>query len=140
MRLYLSGAITNVPNHREVFNNERERLVRAGYTVLDPHDIPACYFSSCGGNKDTNTDVYHHTWQCNLIHDVAELVFCDGIAMIPGWEASQGANLEIEIMRRLKLPYNTVNGWMYHLEKLSWSRISNSYVLQQLTVDFREQK
>jgi len=136
-RLYLSGGIQGVPNFVDIFNKNNIKLVRAGFYVIDPRSIPKCYLQNCGGTYSEG-GVYHHTWECSLQHDIVELVFCEGIAMIPNWETSQGANLELDIMRRLHLPYNTVDGWCYGLEKLTYSSISHAYVLQQLTVDLRK--
>lgn len=126
-RLYISGGIKNVPNHNTLFDEARSDLiVSERFEVCDPRYIPKCYFNTCGGTTDEN-DKYHHTWECSLIYDIQELVLCDGIAMIPGWMASEGANLEIDIMRRLHLPFNTVNGWIKEIQELTYSEKIGHY-------------
>lgn len=128
MRLYLSGGIKNVPNHIEIFDEEYKKLIRAHFEIINPIFIVKCYFKNCNGTQDSNA-VYHHTWECSLKYDIAELVFCEGIAMIPGWESSAGANLELDIIRRLNLPFNTVDGWVYGKEELTYSELSHAYTL-----------
>lgn len=128
MRLYLSGGIKNVSNYSDIFNEYHRKLLRAGFDVLDPRHIPGCYLQDCGGSLKDDLS-YKHTWECYLKHDIAEFIFSDGIAMIPGWETSEGATLELDLMRRLHLPFNTVDGWIDGKEQLVYSDISHAYVL-----------
>lgn len=41
------------------------------------------------------------TWELCLRADLRELCTCDAIALMPGWEASKGANLELHVAHRL---------------------------------------
>lgn len=111
MKLYLSGGITGIINFRAIFKENQKKLEDAGYEVLNPLDIPACSGWTCGGIWTANR--YQHEWRCNLRYDIAAMVFCDGIAMIEGWQESTGATLERSVFDGLLLPGQLVEKWVY---------------------------
>lgn len=116
MRLYLSGPITDTPNFRENFARDEAALRKAGFGVLNPLSIAACRDLSCGGAWISDADkvaYFIHTWQCNVKHDIAKFVFCDGIAMQDDWQKSKGARLENMIMVSLLLPSKSVGRWIF---------------------------
>ncbi|WP_231674670.1 DUF4406 domain-containing protein [Pseudomonas quasicaspiana] len=41
------------------------------------------------------------TWEECMRRDLAQLVTCDHVATLPGWDKSQGAQLEVYIADRL---------------------------------------
>lgn len=103
-RTYLSGPLGGLPEvTREEkvarFKRASEVVRQMGLDPLDPNDIIAsCGIENCG-------DVNGHTWDCWLRWDlVAMLQECDAIAMLPGWEFSKGAKLELHIARELGWP------------------------------------
>ena len=63
-------------------------LRRAGYVVVNPAEFE--------GNDDPARQ-----WSDFLRKDIAELVKCRAIAMLPGWEKSKGARLEKHIAEEL---------------------------------------
>ena len=44
--------------------------------------------------------------------DIPLMLACDGLAVLPGWEASAGARLEVDIAQRLNMPIKDVYGWI----------------------------
>ena len=40
------------------------------------------------------------------------MLMCDGVAVLPGWEASAGARLEVDIAQRLNVSIKDVYGWI----------------------------
>ena len=58
-----------------------------------------------------------YTWEENMKFCIKELMNCDTVVFIPGWESSEGAKLENHIAR--SLGYN-----IYELER---SIVSNSF-------------
>jgi hypothetical protein len=86
-RIYVSGPMTGLPEFNfPAFNAEAARLAAMGFDVVNPATL----------NPDTTT-----TWQQCMRNDIAALVTCDTIAMLPGWEYSSGANLELHIASRV---------------------------------------
>jgi hypothetical protein len=106
MKLFLCGPIgdtdsnmfNNTPNAEYVirFQKEKERLEAAGYQVFSPpHDVP---------NPVSRRDA--------VTRDILGLFFCDGIALMEGWEKSSGCNTEITVGRELGLKVMTVDAWL----------------------------
>ena len=89
MRIYIAGPMTGLPElNFPAFHAEAARLRAIGHTVLNPAEI----------NPDQ-----HMTWQECMRTDIAALVTCDAIQLLPGWMASKGATLEHHIAERLGL-------------------------------------
>lgn len=88
-RVYLSGPMSGIPEHNfPAFRAHAALLAAAGYAVVDPSQL----------NPDTNK-----SWHACLRTDIQALCECDAIALMPGWERSTGANLELHIAHRLGL-------------------------------------
>jgi hypothetical protein len=86
-RVYLSGPMTGIADwNLPAFNQAADKLRRMGYTVSNPAEYgadPALSWAAC------------------LRRDIKDLVDCDVLVQLPGWENSRGANLEWDIARRL---------------------------------------
>lgn len=80
-RVYLAGPMTGLPDlNFPAFNAEAAMLRAKGLTVINPaeHGIVA-------GAE----------WADYLRHDLAGLMSCERIHLLPGWSKSKGANLEV---------------------------------------------
>lgn len=71
-----------------LFHAEARRLRASGHDVVNPAEI----------NVDPTKG-----WQDCMRADIAELVKCKAIAMLPGWQQSRGATLEHHIAMQLGL-------------------------------------
>lgn len=86
-RIYLSGPMTGLPDlNFPAFNAEAARLRALGYAVVNPAEI--------------NTDAAKSWSEC-MRADVRALCDCDTIALLPGWQRSSGAHLEMHIAHRI---------------------------------------
>jgi hypothetical protein len=81
--IYISGPVTGIPeNNAPAFAAEAARLRAAGHTVVNPLEI------------DLGPDA---TWSDYMRADITEMLKCSSIRMLPGWERSRGAVLELSI-------------------------------------------
>jgi hypothetical protein len=86
-RLYLAGPMTGFEDFNfPAFNKMSADLRARGYTVENPaeHGVVA-----------------DAEWADYMAYDLTRLGLCGMIALLPGWESSEGAKLEVQIAHRL---------------------------------------
>lgn len=76
MKIYIAGKITGNPNYKEEFATAERELKKMGHTVLNPVK-----------NEGFSYKDYIDMGLC-------ELMKCDAICLLPGYEYSKGALLE----------------------------------------------
>lgn len=88
MRVYLSGPMGGLPDHNfPAFARAAARLRDMNYEVVSPHEIK---------HKDNGVPG-SIAWGDYLRQDLIEMLTCDGIIIMPGWERSRGATLELHV-------------------------------------------
>lgn len=98
MKLYISGPMAGYPNHNfPAFNVAESDLVAAGYEVLNPvnNGLPQ-------GLPD----------QTYMRADLKMVLDADGVAVLPGWEASWGAGIEVDLAHRLSIRVLPITLWL----------------------------
>lgn len=97
-RLYVSGPMTGFPDlNYPAFNRAAEQLRAAGYEVTNPVD------------KDVPDTA---PWLEHMRADIKLMMDCDGVALLPGWQHSRGANVEINLAHGLGLPVHGLVAWL----------------------------
>lgn len=87
MKIYVAGPMTGLPDLNFPAFHEAARILRAaGHEVVNPAEI----------NADPTAG-----WVDCMRADIRELVTCEAICLLPGWEKSRGAILESVIAREL---------------------------------------
>jgi hypothetical protein len=81
LTIYISGPISGLPDgNRPAFAEMAATLRLKGWEVVNPHDLFAA-------------DV-EESWEGYMRKDLAALLTCTHIVLLPGWEQSRGARLE----------------------------------------------
>lgn len=96
VKLYISGPITGIENYEKNFLVAERALRLRGYIVVNPCKI-----------RHRGT-----TWEDYMKKDIAALLDCDGVAILPNWTNSRGANLEIRIAQALGMPVKRFTRWI----------------------------
>ena len=89
MKAYIAGPMSGLPDlNFPAFHAEAKKWRDLGHEVINPAEI----------NPD-------HTmpWVECMRRDIAALVTCDTIVLLPGWQQSRGATLEQHIAERLSM-------------------------------------
>lgn len=103
-KVYLSGPIASDPDARQHFNEAEEEIIEAsnGWEVVNPFDVPPVDHGDnpCPevGYFPGTADASQHTSSCCYMRtDIAALLDCDAIYLLPGWRRSKGAAVELAV-------------------------------------------
>lgn len=96
MKIYVSGQITGNTEFESQFQSMENTLNALGYFALNP--VVLDRVQSCS------------TWEEYMKRDIEYLVKCDGVCVLPNWQLSRGAKLEVYIAQQLKIPVYFFNG------------------------------
>lgn len=99
MRIYIAGPMTGLPefNYPAFFAAEK-RLRAGGFDALNP--------ARAEGREGCKS------WLDYMRAGIRDVADCDGIALLPGWQASRGAALEAHVARSLDLPVKLLDEWL----------------------------
>lgn len=121
-KVYLAGPMRGIENWNfPAFDLARDRLVAAGYEVVSPADMDR----ENGLDPDTLADpvlnfLREEDWRKTPIwfdlpaaieRDKAELLQCDMVALLPGWEKSEGANEEVRLASQAGISIAPADYW-----------------------------
>lgn len=94
---YLCGPMSGVEQFNiPLFESTAKRLREEGYNVITPFEINSLQHRR--GVTETDAERLDY-----LRNDIRALIECQGIILLPGWEASKGAQLEHRIACALKM-------------------------------------
>ena len=85
--IYISGPMTGLPElNFPAFHAAARQLRDMGHTAFNPAEV---------GEEAGKT------WEDYMRKDIKLLCECDAILLLPGWEKSKGAHLELHIAHRI---------------------------------------
>ena len=94
-RVYVAGPMTGLRDlNFPAFHAAATALRDAGWEVVNPAEV----------NPDTAMP-----WVECMRRDIAELLTCDAVALLPGWDKSRGALLENTIAVQLGMKTGSVD-------------------------------
>lgn len=89
-RIYIAGPMTGYPElNFPAFHAAAAQLRAAGFVAVNPAEI----------NADPTAG-----WNQCMRQDIAQLVTCDALVLLPGWEHSRGATIERRLAADLTMP------------------------------------
>lgn len=100
LTIYLSGPMKGLPEkNKPAFNRLARALRDRGHLVVNPAELEHPEWPGA-----TN-------WQACLRGDIKAMMDCNTIALMRGWERSEGAHLELHIAHRIGMN-------IFHVEEL----------------------
>lgn len=106
--LYIAGPMTGLPeNNYPAFRDAASILAKAGYGVLNPVE-----------NEKKRTDNTRWVvgnrapWSWYMRRSLEQIAVADGMAVLPRWQNSKGATLEVDLALQLGMQVATVDGWI----------------------------
>lgn len=95
LRLYIAGPMTGLPDlNYPAFHKAENDLLAAGYRVENPA-------------HNTADD-----WLGYMRLSLVQIARSDGLVILPGFQDSRGATIELNIFVNLDLPVDTVENWV----------------------------
>lgn len=86
MRAYIAGPMRGLPNFNyDAFGKVAAKLRSLGWDAINPAE-------NFGGDQSLEIETY-------MTVGLRQLLGCDCIVLLPGWEESEGARLEAEVAR-----------------------------------------
>jgi len=96
-RIYLCGPMSGLPEYNyPVFHQAAADLAKKGYIVVSP----------ARGKPDSTLG-----WADYLKIGLADVLLAQAVALLPGWECSQGATLEVYVAQALGIPCRLVSNY-----------------------------
>lgn len=127
-KIYLSGPITSLPleDARRIFESAEEFIEKLGHTAVNPMK---------------NGLTPESTWEEHMKKDLAMLVGCDTIWMLPNFRESKGAMLELEVAIALGMSALTYTPSFWYNPSLAEKHLNDiieepSRTLEQSFVDY----
>ena len=95
--VYVAGPMTGIEDFNfPAFAAAAERLKLNGYEVINPAD---------NDNGDPEQAAQSGTpWEDYMRKDLADVLEADAVAVLPGWQRSRGASLEVTVATALGVP------------------------------------
>lgn len=105
-KLYLSGPMSGLPEFNyPAFEEATQCLRAAGYDVVSPHELDR------EAGVDPNVEFTHTDRIAAMKRDLIAVLESDGVAVLPAWKASTGAQAEVATAHSISLPVQYVEAW-----------------------------
>ena len=98
MKIYVAGPMSGIAGYNlPRFRKATLDLESVGFEVVNP------------GRRGV---IDGYTWEQYMRDAIRDLVDCDAVALLDGWQESEGARLEFIIADGLGMPAHGVEWWM----------------------------
>jgi hypothetical protein len=132
MRVYLCGPMRGCPGwNAAAFDRYAAEWEEEGYTVLSPvaGDRLSGLDPLATSKEELAAKVGDWVWMRQVIVEDVEMIYqVDILAVLPGWESSTGATVEVALALFLGLPiYSAVSRERIYPTPAPWSRLLHVY-------------
>jgi len=104
MKLYIAGPMTGMEDWNfPAFFDAEEQLKSLGYAVENPARHDGNTVEEALATVGTLENPVEK-WEFYVKRDLKYLLECVGVVLLPGWQESEGARLEVHIAKQLKMP------------------------------------
>ena len=97
MRIYVAGPMTGYPDfNAAAFDAATQRLRELGHEVACPMETSRRIWKQNGGSREAfeNGKSTDEIYAAYLTADVRDILWCEAVALLKGWEGSIGATFE----------------------------------------------
>ena len=115
MKIYLSGPMTGLPEYNyRAFHAAARKLRSLGHTVVNPAELhPHGWLRRLLHRvlrvlRLVRGKQLAPTWADYMRADIRALLDCEAIALLPGWEQSRGARIEVSLAAELGMRRCTI--------------------------------
>lgn len=98
MNIYISGKISGDPKFKEKFKNAFYFILENKEKLFPDHTNNFSLFNPANVDLPENS-----TWEDYMRYDIKILTDCNAIYMLKDWQESEGAKLEHQIAKKLKM-------------------------------------
>lgn len=97
MKLYIAGPMSQLPEFNyPAFMDAERQLVASGYEVENPA-------------RPGQVDGW--TWRDYMKRGIRQMLDCEGVALLPGWQHSRGAQIEAALATQFGMRLWSVDMW-----------------------------
>lgn len=101
MIVFISGPMDGYPGYNfEMFDRVAELFREQGHTVISPAELDR----EAGFNPSIDKKVTPEFLKAAILRDVKGILDSDTVALLPGWQGSEGVRGEIAVARWAKKP------------------------------------
>ena len=107
-RVYIAGPMSGIPAYNfPLFEKATRHLRDLGWEVVSPHEITEDLWWEVKGVR-FNPEIDKAEWGDPIVRemlkrDLTAVTDCTHLVLLPGWEQSKGAKIELALARALKL-------------------------------------
>jgi len=101
LKIYIAGPMSGVENWNfPAFFEAERQLLELGYEVVNPAHNDGSTYEEALASANTGK----HSWDWYMRRDLAKLITCDAVCLLPEWKNSKGASLEVTVAKSLDMP------------------------------------
>jgi hypothetical protein len=104
MKIYIAGPMSGIEDWNfPAFFEAEEQLKELGHETLNPATNDGASLETAIQNAISARDS-GATWSSYMRRDLSNLVLSDSLCLLPGWQSSKGASLEVYVAKALGIP------------------------------------